>query len=419
MLALVFALQTVAVQNVHVIPMDREHVLRDHVVLVQDGRITAVGRRGSVPIPSGARRIDGRGGYLVPGLADLHVHVRLRTDLVAYLAYGVTTVADMGGPDRVRAWRDSIRAGSAPGPQVFVGYFVDGAGRRGGVNDVAGARAAVVQASALGFDFIKVYNALTAEQFAAIMSEAKQRGLAVTGHGVRSVGLERGFASGQSLVVHAEEYLYTELKRSVDTTNIARVVAMTKQHGAYVLPNLSAFDAITRQWGNPQALEVFLRRPEASSLPSYWVRDWRASDYVRRSGSLERQNAFLKKLTVALQRAGVPLLSGTDSPVIPGMLPGASLHDELGLLVEAGLTPFEAMVTATRNAGEFAASHLRSNVPFGLVARGHRADLVLLPDNPLEEINTLRAPIGVMAGGQWLDQTRLQELLKTWSASTN
>jgi hypothetical protein len=418
-LALIVALQTVAIHNVNVVPMDREQVLANHVVIVQNGRITAVGPRNRVAIPRDARRIDGRGGYLVPGLADFHVHVRLRNDLGAYLPYGVTTVADMGGPDRVRAWRDSIRAGRAIGPEVFVGRFMDGAGRPGGVAGVEAARSAVARADSLGFDFIKVYNSLTAEQFEAIMAEAKQRDMAVVGHGVRSIGLERGFAAGQAMVVHGEEYLYTELRRSVDTMNIPGVVAFTKKYGAYVLPNLSAYDAMTKQWGKPEVLEEFLRQPAAQWMPKYWIDDWRGRDYVQRHGSIAAQNAFLKRLTLAMQRAGVKLLTGTDSPGIPGMVAGASIHDDLRLLVDAGLTPYEALVAATRNAGEFAAQHFRTKDTFGMIAPGQRADLVLVERNPLQDITALRQPVGVMTRGNWLDQSRLQQLLQTWSASTN
>lgn len=417
MLALMIALQITAIENVNVIPMDREHVLRDQVVVVTNGTITAVGPGGSMPIPRNARRIDGRGGYLVPGLADFHVHLRLRNDLGAYLPYGVTTLADMGGPDRVRAWRDSIRSGRTVGPEVFVGRFTDGAGRPGGVETVEAARHAVARADSLGFDFIKVYNALTAEQFAAIMAEAKQRDIAVVGHGVRAVGLERGFASGQALVVHAEEYLYTDLRRSIDTMNIAGVVAFTKKHGAYVLPNLSAYEAMTLQWGRPAVLDTFLQRPEVQYMPQYWVDDWRSRDYVKRRGSIAPQNEFLKILTLAMQRAGVKLLTGTDSPGIPGMTAGASIHDELRLLVAAGLTPYEALVAATRNAGEFAAQHFRAQDRFGIIAPGQRADLVLVAANPLEDITALRQPIAVMARGNWLEQADLQQLLQSWRAN--
>ncbi|HEY0304061.1 MAG TPA: amidohydrolase family protein [Longimicrobiales bacterium] len=419
MIALVLALQTVAIQNVTVVPMDREAVLADHVVLVRNGTITAVGARGRVQIPKDARRIDGRGGYLVPGLADFHVHVRLRSDLGAYLPYGVTTLADMGGPDRVRAWRDSIRAGKAIGPDVFVGRFMDGAGRPGGVEGVEAARLAVARADSLGFDFIKVYNSLTAEQFDAIVGEAKQRGIAVLGHGVRAIGLERGFASGQAMVVHGEEYFYTELRRSVDTTNIPRVVAFTRQNDAYVIPNLSAYHAMTMQWGKPDVLEEYLKTPEAQKMPAYWVNDWRSRDYVKRTGSIDRQNEFLKKLTLAFQRAGIPLITGTDSPGIPGMVAGASIHEDLRLLVEAGLTPYEALTAATRTPGEFAVKHLHGTERFGIIAPGYRADFVLVSRNPLQDIGALKQPLAVMVRGNWLGQPQLKELLQTWSATTN
>ncbi len=419
MIALLFALQTVAIQNVNVVPMDRERTLSDHVVLVRDGNIIEVGPRGRVQVPRDARRIDGGGRYLVPGLADFHVHLRLPTDAGAYLPYGVTTLADMGGPDRIRAWRDAIRAGRAIGPEIFVGRFTDGAGRPGGVDGVDAARDAVARADSLGFDFIKVYNALTAEQFAAITAEAKRHGIAVLGHGVRSIGLEQGFAAGQVMVVHGEEYMYTDLRRSLDTTNIPRVVAATKKYGAYVIPNLSAYNAMTLQWGKPEVLEEFLQRPAAKHMPPYWVNDWKSRDYVQRRGSTIPQNEFLKKLTLALHRAGVPIISGTDSPGIPGMVAGASLHDDLRLLVEAGLTPYEALAAATRTPGEFAVKHLRSKDRFGMIAPGYRADFVLVDGDPLDNIGALASPRAVMVRGNWLDQNQLQELLRTWSATSN
>ncbi len=418
MLSLLLALQTVAIHNVNVVPMDREQVLADHVVLVRDGKIADVGPRNRVQIPAEARRIDGRGGYLVPGLADFHVHLRLPTDPGAYLYYGVTALADMGGPDHVRAWRDSIHGGRAVGPEIFVGRFMNGPGTRGGVETVDAARDVVTEAASVGFDFIKVYNALTVDQFAAIMGEAKKRGLAVAGHGVRAVGLEPGFAAGQSMVVHAEEYLYTDLKRSLDTMNIPAVVAATKRHGAYVIPNLSAYEAMTLQWGKPEMLEEYLRRPEAQKMPAYWVATWRGHDYVKRQGSIERPFEFLKKLTLALHKAGVPLITGTDSPGIPGMVAGASVHDDLRLLVEAGLTPYEALVAATRTPGEYAAKHFGSEERFGTIVPGNRADFVLVGANPLEDIAALKLPHAVMVRGNWLDQAKLQRLLQTWSRGT-
>jgi hypothetical protein len=410
--------QTVVFQNVNVVPMDREHILRDHVVVVRNGFISDVAPRGRVQIPRDAVRIDGRGGYLVPGLADYHVHLRLPTDVGAYIAYGVTTLADMGGPDRVRAWRDSIRAGRAIGPEIFVGRFMDGPGGRGGVVETAeDARRATAQADSLHFDFIKVYNSLTAEQFDAIMREAKQRNMTVLGHGVRAIGLEKGFAAGQAMVVHGEEYIYTDLRGRLNDEGMASVVAFTKQHGAYVMPNLSAYNAMTEQWGKPEVLEAYLQQQEAQWMPKYWVDDWRGRDYIRRQGSTVARNEFLKQLTLAMHRAGIPMLTGTDSPGIPGMFAGASLHEELRLLVAAGLTPFEALTAATKTAGDFAATHFRSKDKFGIIAPGYRADLVLIGGDPLRDVGVLRQPVGVMVRGNWLNRDALNELLAAWKRS--
>src|SRR5687767_9760991 len=159
--------QDIAITNVNVITMDSDVVQRDHVVLVRNGLITAVVPKASARIPANARRIDGGGGYLVPGLSDFHVHIQQRSDLDAYLAYGVTTVANMGSPDSrlLRLRRDSIRAGQLLGPELFVGYFVDGPGARGGLANTDTARTTPARAHSLGYDFIKVYNSLTAEQF--------------------------------------------------------------------------------------------------------------------------------------------------------------------------------------------------------------------------------------------------------------
>ena len=419
LLAPPLAAQDIAITNVNVIAMDDDVVKSDYVVLIRNGIITAVEPRARARIPANTQRIDGHGGYLVPGLADMHVHIQQRSDLDAYLAYGVTTVANMGSPDSriLRLRRDSIRAGQMLGPELFVGYFMDGPGRMGGVATTDSARIAVARADSLGYDFIKAYNSLTAEQFDAIMSEAKQRRMAVVGHGVRSVGLEKAFAAGQSMVVHAEEFMYTELQRRTDGEGVPRVVELTRQSGAFVIPNLSAFDAIARQWGKPAVVEAFLQQPEAKSLPAYWVNAWKERDYVRRNGNIDAANAFLPKLTLALHKAGVPLVAGSDSPVIPGLFPGASLHEDMRLLVNAGLSPYDAIAAATRNAGEFAARHLRSKERFGLVKPGYRADLLLVRGNPLEDVARLKDADGIMVRGRWMSRADLNSLRDAASRS--
>jgi imidazolonepropionase-like amidohydrolase len=390
--------------GVTVLTMRSAEVLADQVVVVRKGIVTEIEPAARFRIPAGARRLDAHGKYLMPGLADFHVHAAEAGDLARYLAAGVTTIGHMGGHGgTMLALRDSIRAGRRVGPEMYLGYFVNGPSGLGGpmtVRTVGDARAAVADAAERGFDFIKVYNSLTEEQYAAIIADARTRGLPVLGHAVRSIGLERGLSIGQVAVVHAEEYTYAELRNRRDSASLAHAVEFTRRHAAALVPNLSAFDVITRQWGKPIVVDSFFAMPEATGLSEYWRGRWRSADYVTRRGALTAL-PFLKQLTLAMQRGGVRLLLGTDSPTIPGMFAGASIHEELRLLVEAGLTPYEALTAGTRAAGEFARQHFKAR-PFGIVAPGYRADLVLLERNPLENVGHARNPLGVMVRGTWI-----------------
>ena len=404
----------IAFVGVHVLPMDTNRILRDQTVIVRDGRIAEVGARSSVRVPADARRIDAHGRWLMPGLADMHTHPQLVSDLPMYLRYGVTTVAHMGGSaQRWARVRDSVRAGQLPGPEVLVSVFLNGTGPGGGppiAATVEDARRTVARGDSAGADFVKVYNTLTAEQFAAVMDEARRRRMPVMGHSVRALGLEQGFAAGQVAVAHAEEYIYGDRGIGVDTAQIARVAGFTRRAGAWVIPNLSAYSAIARQWGRPAVIDTFLATEDARLLPEFWRERWRRSDYTGRPGNIDARTAFLVELTRALHRAGVPLLLGTDSPGIPGVQAGASIHDDIRLMLSAGLTPFEALAAGTRNAGQFVGRYFRNAEPFGVVAAGQRADLLLLAANPLEDVAVLKRPVGVMARGRYF---ATEDLMRT------
>jgi len=417
----------VLLRHVNVVPMDRERVLPDRSVLVVDGRIAAIGRR--IEAPAGARVIDGRGRYLMPGLADMHVHSASALDMQVLLANGVTTVLNMGGASSafVDQVVPAINGGRRPGPHIYLALRVDGTPRYGQlvVATPAQARAVVDLAKTNGYDFIKVYNDLAPEVFAAFVEEGRRLGVPVVGHGVTSVGVAGQLAAGQLMIAHLEEYLYTFFfppdadvgTRAPEESQIAEAVAATRRAGAFVTADLGTYATIARQWGRPEATAAYRRDPQWALLDPAWRLAWRRSGYETREGSLEDRLRFLGRFARALQEAGVPLIAGTDTPTIPGLYPGASLRNDLHALREAGFTPFEALATATRNAGAFIARAHPGTTCFGTVAVGCRADLILLAGNPLEDLRALETPEGVMIGGVWRDAAALRALLDEVAAA--
>lgn len=415
--------EDIAFVDVNVVPMDRERVLRGQTVLVRDGRIEAIAPR--LQVPAGARRIEGGGKlWLSPGLADMHQHADSRQALAVQLANGITTTVNMGeaGNAFVGRTRQAVEKGEVPGPRTFVALAVDGSPRYGHlvVRDADDARATLQVARANGYDFIKVYNDLGAAAFDAFAREAPAAGLQVVGHGVAAVGLAQQIARGQVLVAHAEEFFYTwfppppehDPNAPPPTASIPELVAQLRDHGTYVGADLVTYATIAAQWGRPDAVRRYLRDPRTRTLAPEFRASWPRAGYARKPDSLERRLAFLRTLVKALDQAGVPLLSGTDSPDIPGLWPGFSLHDNLALLVEAGLSPYRALSTATRVPGEFIARTCPGAPVFGVVAPGYRADLVLTTADPLGDLSTLRTPVGVMADGRWYDSAALHALLE-------
>lgn len=404
--------------DVNVLPMDSERVLPHRTVLVRDGRIEAIGT--ALPVPPGTRVVDGRGrAWLSPGLADLHTHADTADEMKVYLAHGVTSVLNMGEASNtfVGRVRQEIHAGRKPGPHVYAAFVVDGSPRYGHftVTNADEARWIVRLAKRNGYEFVKVYNDLSPEAFTAAIEEGRAQGLPIVGHGVTRVGLERQLDAGQLMVAHAEEFLYAFFDapgdEAPDPRRIPAAIDAIRRNRAFVTADLATYAAIAQQWGKPGVVAGLLRRPEVRHLAPGRRSEWRDSGYARRQGSLDARLAFLERFTRAMSDAGVPLVAGTDAPTIPGIAPGTSLHDDLRALENAGLGRYRALATATRTPGELIRRALPASEPFGVVAPGQRADLLLLETNPLDDLATLRRPLGVMANGRWYARADLRALL--------
>jgi len=418
-----FSNEAHALIHANVIPMDRETVLEDYTVVVENGLIVAMGPSAEVDVSDLVSVTDAGGAHLIPGMADMHVHLRFEEDLPLYLASGVTTVLDLGASRVLLEWRDRLVEESLIGPRLLVSYFIDGPGGRFNVeNTVESARKAVKNASDSGYDYVKVYNSLSKEQFDGIMEEAAAHNITVIGHAVRSPGLTHSLESGQRLIAHAEEFVYSIFNFQDNRSRIPDAVDLVRRTNTYVIPNLSAFETIARQWGRPDVVETFFQDDRAAYLHPFYHDNWRSGNYTGNSniaGGLTNRVQFLKELTLAFQQGGVILLAGTDSPTIPGVFAGSSIRHDLNLMVEAGLTPFQALSTATRNAGQFLAETRPAFPQIGVIKTGAAADLVLLNDNPLVDLLALEDQIGVMKSGIWRTAEEMKSHLnKLYSTSS-
>jgi imidazolonepropionase-like amidohydrolase len=387
----------IAFQDVSVIPMDTERILPHQTVLVRNGKIVEAGSADLVHPPPGTMLINGHGRFLVPGLADMHTHVDRKGMLPLFLAAGVTTVLNMGlaSPEFVTSTREEIRKGSVVGPRVFAAFLIDGPGDPGPEYVPVcerDARAAVDRAKLEGYDFIKAYERLQPDIFAAVLDEAKKQHIAVVGHLATAVGLENSLAQGQVMIAHAEEYYKTYFGNKPDDARIPSAVELTLRSGAYVTPNLSFFAALTRTTSDPKSFDERMAKRDIAFLPPDIRGDWLSDRPSKSSDRFVPELATLKKLTLALSKAGVPLLAGTDSP--GGGMPGSSLDDDVEQLVGAGLTPFKALSAATRVPGKFIHQFVPGTEEFGTITSGASADLVLLTANPLIDIRNLREPLG-------------------------
>jgi hypothetical protein len=410
------AARRIAFVGVNVLTMDAERAVPDQTVIVSDGVIMTVGPTARVPAPRGARIVDGRGKYLMPGLADLHVHLvgDRATQLAllkAFLANGVTTVLNVRGTPDHLALRAQVAGGAVLGPTIYTaGPYVN----EPFVTTPEEVERAVVEQKRAGYDFVKMHGNLSRDAYAHLNAVGRREGIPIIGHSPRNLGFEAMFEERQYAVLHAEEFIYDRAGSSRDVAQLEPLVPgiarAAAQAGLWVMPNLTAFRNIALQIND---LDAMLARPEMALLPPAIREGWGPSTnpYTRRFGkdrypAIMTLYAMLEKLTRGFRDAGARLLVGTDA-LNTGTVPGTSAHDELALLVSAGLTPYEALRAATANAGKF----LQRADVVGTVAVGKHADLLLLDADPLESIANTRRIAGVMVRGVWLPEADIRTLI--------
>lgn len=416
------------ITGVSVLPMDEQVILDARDVVIRDGVIAEI-RPGGSQLPQDLPRIDGAGRYLMPGIADLHTHLRNAGELVHYLAWGVTTIMHLGGSGEsgatIRRYRDEIRAGERSGPQIYTTNRVfDGdpalPSSALSLTEPEAARREVRAIRESGFDFVKIYNNISRPVFVAIVAEADRQDLAVIGHIPRSFDARASLSGGQDAVAHTEEFFFTwfggprstenlDKDFAIDESSIPALGSLLVEHSVATMPDLAFSFTNLLMWDD---LDLVWNDPEAAYLHPSTLAAWQTGNLNRRSNlddfilREQRKYALMQQLTSAFQDAGVLQVIGTDAS-LPGLFPGKAAHRELTELVKAGLTNFEALAVATRNAGEFLRRYFDASKRTGQVREGFDADLLLLAENPLDDVRNARRIEAVIVGGRLHDRAAL------------
>jgi imidazolonepropionase-like amidohydrolase len=402
--------------GVDVLPMDEERILRDHTVVVRQGRIVEVAPRSQVQPPAGATLVEGAGRFLMPGLAEMHGHTpggeMEEPVMFLYVANGITTVRGMLGNQSHLDLRRRANTGELLAPTLYLaGPSFSG----GTIQSAPQADQRAREQATAGWDLIKVHPGLTREQYDAMAMAAHQAGIRFAGHVPSDVGLRHAIEMGQETFDHLDGYIefLDAFQGPVDRARLDEAVRMTREAGAWVVPTMVLWEVGIIGLGDAAEMAAWpeMRYWPRENLPmvTEGVEGWAgrqrnaargaAENPARARQWAENRNTVLK----ALADGGAGVLMGTDSPQIFSV-PGFSLHRELQAMAEAGMTPWQILVSGTRNVGEY----FQGKDTFGTVAVGRRADLLLLNRNPLDDVAHVADRAGVMVRGRWLPEAEIQ-----------
>ncbi len=414
--------------DVTVVPMDSERVIERQTVVVRGARIAEMGPADRVRVPEGAVRVDGRGKFLMPGVAEMHAHVPGGNDpafvervLFLYVASGVTTIRGMLGQPAHLVLRERLARGEVLGPTLVTsGPSLNGTS----APTPDAARRMVEQQHEAGYDFLKIHPGLSRAVFDTMAATARRVGIPFAGHVPLEVGLDRALDARYATIDHLDGFVEAlaglapgqpsgffgmAVAERADAARLAALVRRTREAGVWVVPTETLMETVAS--GEPP--EELAARPGVDLIPAAMLQGWMNTVRGWRTQGPPTPEAaahFLalrRRMIRDLHAGGVGILLGSDAPQV-GNVPGFSIHRELASYVAAGLSPYEALRTGTVNVARFLGRERET----GTVAVGRRADLVLLEANPLQDIAAFGRQAGVMVRGRWLDASEITRRLE-------
>jgi imidazolonepropionase-like amidohydrolase len=430
---------------------------QDMTLLIADQRIATLGPSKSTVIPRGAQILDATGKFLIPGLADMHLHLTGAGEpggsrefiIPLLLANGITTVRDMGGYlESLIPLRQEISQGKRLGPQIFfAGPYLDGNPPSFQpslvVTNSDEASADVHSLIQRGVDFIKVQSILSRDAYFAIAADCRREHITFVGHVPDRVTAAEASDAGQKSIEHLtgvlracsndeprllrKQFLMTPKRKTPEQSHARQLAWQRELLQSYSEKNVGELlDKFIRNhtWQVPTLIllknDAFPTPESDPSLdsrrkyvPQHFLEGWVKGTKDRDKGTTPQEFELRKELLAKsiqivgkMQSAGVHLMAGTDT-IAPYVFPGSALHEELALLAQAGLTPMQALQTATKNPAEFL-GELQTQ---GTIEPGKFADLLLLDANPLMDIRNTQKIRALVLRGKLLDRTALDELL--------
>ena len=399
-------------------------------VVIRDDRIVAVGPAAATRIPRGSRIVRAAGRFVIPGLWDMHVHVgEIEEDwFPLYLANGLTGLRELAASEknvpRQRQYQQDLAAGRRVGPELIWTHFSMDAPA---IGDERQARAEVARRAALGTRYIKVDNSLSRAAYFAIADECRKRGLQMVGHIPDRIIAREAARAGQASVEHLDgvllacsrrepearwmvqqnRYPWKMLLDTFDSAKADELIDTFRERGTWQTPTLMIYRiaSLARDGRLPADTRIEYARRDYLQA---WPREALELPFVGIDAEVARRMLVVyKDLIRRMQQRGVRILAGTDTPNAYCM-PGFALHGELALLAEAGLTPAEALRTATWNPAEF----LRITQDYGSIEPGKVADLVVLDANPLIAMSNTSRIHAVVRRGHLIDSAALRSMLE-------
>jgi len=410
------------IDNVSLVTMTHQGILRDKQLVIQNGIIQTIQDAGS-PFSNNAQYMDAKQGFLTPGLFDMHVHIYDSKYLVANLAFGVTSVRAMRGESRFLRWKNELANNQWLGSNLYVSSpILDGeyahALNQKTLTPEEG-RLEVRKAKQKGYDLIKAYGYLAPEVFAAIRDEAKKQSIPVAKHGPHPIAdLDWTSIAGLQSLEHVEDIFQGPLNYKFDKQKLPHIIHQIKSLNTPVTPTLATFKHLTDISSEKQAfidsIDLDYLNPFYRDLLKHFSVDrWLAAS--DKHAKYNRQEfEFLQYIVNELHKEKVSLLVGSDSGTMFS-LPGISTHDEMNLMKQAGLSDYQVLKAATFNS----AQALKVADKYGSIQTGMIADLLLVSGNPVENIGLLREPAAVIKSGQLLNSQQLQSLKQSAKNQTN